>query len=139
MCTVSRRLTPFVVAFVVLATAGPTLTGPAMAAERGAVGGHSGGRGFTTPHGFHDGFHRDFHASGRPFHQVDPGRWRAGHWHHGFHDGQLGWWWVVGDGWYYYPSAVYPYPQYWYYCPSAGAYYPYVSACPEGWTPVVPQ
>ena len=62
------------------------------------------------------------------------------------------------DGeWYFYPAPIYPYPdpyvppgaavaappaptplQYWYYCPSAQAYYPYVSACPEGWTPVVP-
>jgi hypothetical protein len=39
--------------------------------------------------------------------------------------GRLGWWWVVGDGWYY--------------CSSAVAYDPYVAACPEGWTPVVPQ
>ena len=28
---------------------------------------------------------------------------------------------------------------YWYYCGSARAYYPYVGACPEGWTPVVPR
>jgi hypothetical protein len=28
---------------------------------------------------------------------------------------------------------------YWYDWPSAGAYYPYVTECPEGWTPGVPQ
>jgi len=28
--------------------------------------------------------------------------------------------------------------QYWYYCQSAGAYYPYVTACPEAWVPVLP-
>ena len=63
-----------------------------------------------------------------------------------------GWWWVVGDGWYFYPAPVYPYPDpyvppavvsrsagYWYYCGSANAYYPYVAQCPEGWQPVVPQ
>jgi len=66
----------------------------------------------------------------------------------------------VDGEWYFYPTPIYPYPdpyvppgvvvaappappapapaQYWYYCPSAKAYYPYVSACPEGWTPVVP-
>ena len=39
------------------------------------------------------------------------------------------------------PPQVYaqPAPSYWYYCPSAGAYYPYVSSCPEGWLQVVPR
>jgi hypothetical protein len=58
----------------------------------------------------------------------------------------------VGDSWYFYAAPVYPYPDpyapptvaapptgYWYYCPSAGAYYPYVTECPEAWQPVVPQ
>ena len=75
--------------------------------------------------------------------------------------GRLGWWWIVGGAWYFYPAPVYPYPdpyippavvtpalppsltqsppQYWYYCPSAKGYYPYVADCPEGWRPVVPQ
>jgi len=78
--------------------------------------------------------------------------WRAGHWFHGEHLGRLGWWWVVGDGWYFYPAPLYPYPDpyippavvpssadHWYYCPSARAYYPYVTECPEGWKPVLPQ
>jgi len=52
------------------------------------------------------------------FHAVDPGRWRGGYWHHGEHGGRFGWWWVVGDGWY---------------------FYPYVATGPEGWTLVVPQ
>ncbi len=56
---------------------------------------------------------------------------------------------VVGDDWYGHDAPVYPYPDpyvptaaasgYWYYCGSARAYYPYVGACPEGWTPVVPR
>jgi hypothetical protein len=48
----------------------------------------------------------------------------------------------------YYPYA-YPYDMYggdtyvqpnnyWYYCQSAGAYYPYVTSCPEAWLPVTP-
>jgi hypothetical protein len=74
--------------------------------------------------------------------------WHGGHWFHGDHLGRLGWWWVVGDGWYFYPAPVYPYPDpyavapsanYWYYCASAGVYYPYVSQCPEGWQPVMPE
>lgn len=88
----------------------------------------------------------------------DGAHWRAGHWRHGAHDGRLGWWWVAGGLWYFYPRPVYPYPdayappvavipqtpppvpdasapqaQNWYYCASAKAYYPYVSSCPEGW------
>jgi hypothetical protein len=34
------------------------------------------------------------------------------------------------------PVYAPPPPSYWYYCPSAGAYYPYVSSCPEAWLPV---
>jgi hypothetical protein len=35
------------------------------------------------------------------------------------------------------PTASGPYAEgTWYYCESAGAYYPYVSECPEGWEPV---
>lgn len=78
--------------------------------------------------------------------------WRGGRWHHSHHDGRVGWWWVVGGLWYFYPEPVYPYPdpfvpgdygpdasgQYWYYCESAGQYYPYVTYCPEGWQAVVP-
>ena len=79
-------------------------------------------------------------------------RWHGGHWFQGEHSGRLGWWWVAGDGWYYYPAPVYPYPDpyvppavtapsagYAYYCPSAAAYYPSVTECGEAWQPVVPQ
>ena len=36
------------------------------------------------------------------------------------------------------PAYTYSLPSstYWYYCPSYGAYYPYVSSCPEAWIPV---
>lgn len=38
------------------------------------------------------------------------------------------------------PPVVQPPPQinYWYYCDAAKAYYPYVNACPGGWTKVLP-
>src|SRR6202021_464167 len=38
--------------------------------------------------------------------------WRGGLWRHEWHDGRLGWWWIVGDGWYFYPEPLYPYPTY---------------------------
>jgi hypothetical protein len=100
---------------------------------------------------------RDWHGDIRHFHERDLERWRGGRWSHGYHDGRLGWWWVVAGLWYFYPQRVAGYPdpytpppvviappsapaqtvpppaQYWYYCDSAKAYYPYVSSCPAGW------
>lgn len=99
------------------------------------------------------------------FHEHDWQLWRGGRWQHGSHAGRLGWWWVVGGAWYFYPLPVYPYPnpwepppveyvtppvgsppppppaQYWYYCESSQGYYPYVPTCPGGWTqvPATPQ
>jgi hypothetical protein len=95
------------------------------------------------------------------FHHRDLGRWQGGAWRHGHHDGRLGWWWVVGGLWYFYPRPVYPYPdpyvppvvvapapaqnqpatvvepvQYWYYCEATRSYYPYVATCEGGWKPV---
>ena len=95
---------------------------------------------FADPHdgGWHD---RDIHN----FRGRDFDRWRGGHWYHGWHDGRAGWWWLVGPSWYYYPRAVYPYPDpyvppyaapgtaAWYYCPPAQTYYPYVATCPVPW------
>ena len=101
-----------------------------------------------------------WHGDISRFHERDWHVWRSGHWNHGRHDGRLGWWWVVGSSWYFYPSPVYPNPnpwepppaiavsppegtpptapptQYWYYCDAARAYYPYVATCPGGWKPV---
>jgi len=94
------------------------------------------------------------------FHEHDWHVWRGGHWTHGRHEGRLGWWWVAGGLWYFYPVPVYPYPnpwepppvvivnppadsappppppQYWYYCEASRAYYPYVATCPGGWKQV---
>jgi hypothetical protein len=85
------------------------------------------------------------------FREHDLDRWRGGRWLHAVHEGRLGWWWVVDGTWYFYPAPVYPYPDpyvppvvaapetppaTWYYCASQRQYYPYVSACPEGWRPV---
>lgn len=85
------------------------------------------------------------------FHDRDFGVWRGGDWRHGHHNGHLGWWWVVGGIWYFYPEPIYPYPDpyvppvvvapgpagaYWYYCNNPPGYYPYVPQCAEPWQPV---
>lgn len=91
------------------------------------------------------------------FHEHDWALWHNGRWFHGDHEGRLGWWWIAGGLWYFYPYPVYPYPDpylppdlpvpavpppptpsAWYYCDAAHGYYPYVSACPEGWRAVAP-
>ena len=92
----------------------------------------------------------------RRFEMSDFDLWRSGKWLRDRHEGRLGWWWVVGDLWYFYPQPVYPYPdpyippnvlvrtdkaeRFWYYCEFSKAYYPYVQICPEKWkvVPAVP-
>lgn len=46
----------------------------------------------------------------RHFDNHDLHRWRSGAWRHGSHGGRIGWWWVAGGAWYFYPQPVYPYP-----------------------------
>lgn len=90
--------------------------------------------------------------------------WTSGRWHHGTHNGRVGWWWIAAGLWYFYPVPVYPYPdpyippvvvvqpaptpepapvvvpqaqpQNWYYCEASQSYYPYVASCPAGWKAV---
>ena len=47
----------------------------------------------------------------RRFHEHDQRIWHSGRWIHGRHDGRFGWWWVVGEYWYFYPAPSYPYPE----------------------------
>lgn len=120
-----------VMSMVLAAALTASTLAPALAQHRG------------RDHGWHD---RDIHH----FRDHDFARWRGGHWFHGRHDGRLGWWWTVGPDWYYYPRAIYPYPNpyvppyaapgasAWYFCPPLNNYYPYVAACPVPWQ-VVPQ
>ena len=96
---------------------------------------------------------------GRDFAHLNPNErtiWRAGRWAHERHGGRLGWWWVAGDVWYFYPEPIYPYPtyisdylipvpqpispQFWYYCDDPPGYYPEVQACYDQWQliPVMP-
>jgi hypothetical protein len=110
------------------------------------------------------GDERRWHGDIHRFHERDIHRWRGGHWYHGHHGSRLGWWWIVGGVYYWYPSPIYPYPDpytppvvvvppaapqppapppvaqapasTWYYCDAAQAYYPYVAECPGGWRAV---
>ena len=74
------------------------------------------------------------------------------------HHGRYGWWWLVGNFWYFYPEPIYPYPTYvppaivvqqappmpaglppaqnWYYCDNPKGYYPYVASCNGSWRAV---
>ncbi|HVC37477.1 MAG TPA: hypothetical protein VNF46_03645 [Gammaproteobacteria bacterium] len=82
---------------------------------------------------------------------------RDGHWDFGWHDGHLGWLWMLGSALLIYnvtrpapvpqppaviiqtpPSAPAPAAAYWYFCPSSAMYYPYVQTCPDGWQAVPP-
>ena len=104
-----------------------------------------------------DGWHG--HGDIHHFHDYDYGYWRGGFWSQGFHDGRMGWWWVVGPSWYYYPAPVYPYPDpyippgvvvehapsavvsaapsYVYFCREPAGYYPYVAQCFRPWQRVL--
>jgi hypothetical protein len=53
---------------------------------------------------------RGWHGDIRYFDSRDMHHWRSGYWHHGSHSGRIGWWWVIGGAWYFYPQPVYPYP-----------------------------
>jgi hypothetical protein len=89
----------------------------------------------------HEGWHPDFR-------RFDHDRWHGGHWWHGPYGGRLGWWWIVGPDWYWYPAPIYPYPDPyippglaagpWYWCDAYQQYYPYVGACPTPWRAVTP-
>jgi hypothetical protein len=109
------------------------------------------GRRFEERHdrGWHD---RDWHDRDiHHFHERDFARWQHGRWIHARHGGRLGWWWTVGDTWYFYPKPIYPFPDpyvppvvagprvanAWYFCPPSQAYYPYTPSCPVPWQ-VVP-
>lgn len=53
---------------------------------------------------------RGWHGDIRYFDSRDMNHWRSGYWHHGSHGGRIGWWWVIGGAWYFYPQPIYPYP-----------------------------
>jgi len=112
--------------------------------------------------GRHGAHMPDFH--GRDFGRFAPGErhiWSGGRWAHEWHDSRFGWWWVLGDSWYFYPEPVYPYPTYvppaivaqqapptpsglpptqdWYFCDNPQGYFPYVASCNSPWHAVPTQ
>lgn len=160
-----------------------TLAFQASADDQGGRGG--GSRGGMPPHGFH-GAPPSFGGAlprggatpapgrfsvGRPGHDLgvfngrdfahfspqDRSLWQGGAWRHVMHNGYLGWWWVIGDSWFYYPAPIYPYPlyvgpeyyydyysyypapsYYWYHCEDPLGYYPNVQMCNVPWEAVPP-
>jgi hypothetical protein len=119
-------------------------------------GGHGGGPRYELGRPGHDlgAF------NGRRFSQftgADRDAWRGGAWRHESHNGHLGWWWVVGGLWFFYPAPIFPYPDYvgpdyyydyynyypaprayLYYCEDPPGYYPDVQDCNVDWEPVPP-
>lgn len=111
----------------------------------------------ATPSRADDRWHGGWHGSDmHHFRDHDEDMWHGGHWFHGVYGGRLGWWWIAGGNWYYYPQPVYPYPDpylppvvapapaappgaYWYYCSNPPGYYPYVPSCATNWVPVPAQ
>jgi hypothetical protein len=100
------------------------------------------------------------HDHPRDFYDHDHRTWAAGNWYHGNYQGRFGWYWVVGETYYFYPKPIYPFPnpyipptivapiapiespvrleaqpqqQVWYFCEASNAYYPYVSECNGEW------
>ena len=119
-------------------------TDPDPGGHPGSSGGHfADGQGTWAPH-------PGWGGSGSMQH-FNPSYWQGGHWWHGPYAGRLGWWWIVGPDWYWYPAASYPYPYpdpftpaymargFWYWCDAYQQYYPYVGACPSGWRAMPPQ
>lgn len=169
-----------------LLLAGVAYAGPTFAADPphggGGMGGHAmpshGFRGAppgfhgTLPHGgpsrngaaMHHEFGRAGHDlgvfRGHDFGHFTPEErtaWEHGGWRHTWHHGHYGWWWGVGDFWFFYPGPIYPYPDYigpedyydyydqygapayyWYHCGDPAGYYPYVQQCNVPWEPVPP-
>jgi hypothetical protein len=114
--------------------------GMPMGEPTGTAGAHS-----ASPPGGWSG-NPNWHGGRGQFHSF---QWHTGHWWHGRRDSRLGWWWNVGPNWYWYPAAIYPYPDpftpphqssgYWYWCDFYQNYYPNVASCPSEWEVVGPQ
>jgi hypothetical protein len=124
------------------------LSAPVVANANGTpMGGHAGpaGGSSASPSREWSGHSGWQHGMGH----FDHGSWRSGHWWHGTRARRVGWWWNVGSNWYWYPVALYPYPDlytppylvsgYWYWCDFYQNYYPNVGTCPSGWQAVEPE
>ena len=117
--TRSRRMTFVAVAGLAIVLA---VTAPSQAA---GVGGHGFGGGHPGGAAMHNGF-EGHHA----------GHFDGHHFERRHFDGRFGFGAVIPYGGYDPYYGYYDTPSYWYYCQSYGAYYPYVTSCPEAWVPV---
>ncbi|HUY68536.1 MAG TPA: hypothetical protein VMV79_04470 [Alphaproteobacteria bacterium] len=127
----------------------PGLASSAFAQDHGDREHHGHDRDHDHDHD-HGAWHMDRHWHGdiHHFRDDDLHYWHSGRWYHGHHGGRIGWWWILGDTWYFYPHAAYPYPNpyippavaappgagaYWYACNNPQGYYPYVPTCYAPW------
>lgn len=78
--------------------------------RRGLLMAFSMATAFSLPALADRGGHHHWSGDIRNFSHHDLPTWRTGYWHNGPHAGRVGWWWVVGGLWYFYPTPVYPYP-----------------------------
>jgi hypothetical protein len=129
---------------LMLATAASVLATPTQAAEPHPQAGPPSNTGhWAGPNGWQT--HPAWGGDIRHFNHVV---WRGGHWWHGAYGRRVGWWWIVGPNWFWYPGPIYPYPDpftppgatpgYWYFCDFYAQYYPYVGVCPTDWEVVQP-
>ena len=149
-------------AVALLAGAALSLSVPSFAADRDhhrARAGHGHGHRAVVGHGPHRHVVRIKRFGHGPVLKLSVGeraRWRGGRWWHGRRHGRVGWWWLTGGIWYWYPARVGVYPaeisttavydyapegrsdDSWYYCEDPKGYYPYIRECPTGWQRVSP-
>jgi hypothetical protein len=147
-------------AVALLAGAALSLSIPASAADRDhhrARAGHGHGHRVVVGHGPRRHvvrFKRFGHGPVLKLSVGERARWRVGRWWHGRRHGRVGWWWLTGGIWYWYPERVGVYPSEisttavydyapegrsddsWYYCNDPQGYYPYVQSCNSDWKPV---
>jgi hypothetical protein len=103
--TLTRFAALLVIALFWSASASAGNNDPPLGVRSGSGGGHfADGRGAWAPH---PGWSGSGTGGMRHF---NPSYWRGGHWWNGPYWGRSGWWWIVGPDWYWYPAAVYPYP-----------------------------
>jgi hypothetical protein len=94
--------------FVATLAAGLALA--ATSASAAGWGGGPGGPGYGG-HGGNGGYRGFGPGAAFALRAFAPG-WTGGHWVHGWHGPQQGWWWNVGSAWYLYSRPSYPYPAY---------------------------
>jgi hypothetical protein len=75
---------------------------------------HGGGHEDRGNHrgSYHRDYNRDYYRGRGHGYRPASNQWRGGHWSHRAYNGQMGWWWVIGNQPFFYQAPVYPYPRY---------------------------